>query len=101
MARQAGFSQTAISRIWHAFGLQSHRQETFKLSSDPLFVEKVRDIVELYLDPPLKAMVLCVDEKSQIQALDRTQPILPLLPASLSDARTTTSATARPRSLRP
>ena len=80
MARQAGFSQTAISRIWHAFGLQSHRQETFKLSSDPLFARKVRDIVELYLDPPLKAMVLCVDEKSQIQALDRTQPILPLAP---------------------
>jgi len=80
MARQAGLSQTAISRIWRAFGLQPHRQETFKLSSDPLFVEKVRDIVGLYLDPPLKAMVLCVDEKSQIQALDRTQPILPLAP---------------------
>jgi transposase len=68
------------SRIWRAFGLQPHRQETFKLSSDPLFVEKVRDIVGLYLDPPLKAMVLCVDEKSQIQALDRTQPLLPLAP---------------------
>ena len=78
MAREMGLSQTAVSRIWHAFGLQPHRQETFKLSSDPLFVEKVRDIVGLYLDPPLKAMVLCVDEKSQIQALDRTQPILPL-----------------------
>jgi hypothetical protein len=62
-------SQTAVTRIWRAFGLQPHRQETFKLSSDPLFVEKVRDIVGLYLDPPLKAMVLCVDEKSQIQAL--------------------------------
>jgi transposase len=80
MAREAGLSQTAVSRIWRAFGLQPHRQETFKLSTDPLFVEKVRDIVGLYLDPPLKAMVLCVDEKSQIQALDRTQPILPLAP---------------------
>lgn len=77
MAREAGLSQTAVSRIWRAFGLQPHRQETFKLSSDPLFVEKVRDIVGLYLDPPLMAMVLCVDEKSQIQALDRTQPLLP------------------------
>jgi hypothetical protein len=67
MALDAGLSQTAVSRIWRAFGLQPHRQETFKLSSDPLFVEKVRDIVGLYLDPPLKAMVLCVDEKSQIQ----------------------------------
>jgi transposase len=78
MAREMALSQTAVSRIWRAFGLQPHRQETFKLSSDPLFVDKVRDIVGLYLDPPLKAMVLCVDEKSQIQALDRTQPILPL-----------------------
>ncbi|MGH1506757.1 IS630 family transposase [Ralstonia pickettii] len=78
MAREMELSQTAVSRIWRAFGLQPHRQETFKLSSDPLFVDKVRDIVGLYLDPPLKAMVLCVDEKSQIQALDRTQPILPL-----------------------
>lgn len=80
MAREMTMSQTAVTRIWRAFGLQPHRQETFKLSSDPLFVEKVRDIVGLYLDPPLKAMVLCVDEKSQIQALDRTQPILPLAP---------------------
>lgn len=80
MARETGLSQSAVSRIWRAFGLQPHRQETFKLSTDPLFVEKVRDIVGLYLDPPLKAMVLCVDEKSQIQALDRTQPILPLAP---------------------
>jgi len=78
MAREMGMSQTAISRIWRAFGLQPHRQETFKLSSDPLFVEKVRDIVGLYLNPPHKALVLCVDEKSQIQALDRTQPNLPL-----------------------
>lgn len=80
MAREAGLSQTAASRIWRAFGLPPHPQETFKLSSDPLFVEKVRDIVGLYLDPPLKAMVLCVDEKSQIQELDRTQPQLPLAP---------------------
>lgn len=80
MAREAGLSQTAVSRIWRTFGLQPHRQDTFKLSSDPLFVEKVRDIVGLYMDPPLMAMVLCVDEKSQIQALDRTQPLLPLAP---------------------
>lgn len=80
MARETGLSQTAVSRIWRAFGLQPHRQETFKLSTDPLFVDKVRDIVGLYLAPPSKALVLCVDEKSQIQALDRTQPILPLAP---------------------
>jgi transposase len=80
MANEMGLSQSAISRIWRAFGLQPHRQETFKLSTDPLFVEKTRDIVGLYLDPPVKAMVLCVDEKSQIQALDRTQPVLPLAP---------------------
>ncbi|MBK8763702.1 MAG: IS630 family transposase [Steroidobacteraceae bacterium] len=82
MAGEMKMSQTAISRIWRAFGLQPHRQETFKLSTDPLFVEKVRDIVGLYLDPPVKAMVLCVDEKSQIQALDRTQPILPMAPGT-------------------
>lgn len=80
MANDLGLSQSAISRIWRAFGLQPHRQETFKLSTDPLFVAKTRDIVGLYLDPPVKAMVLCVDEKSQIQALDRTQPVLPLAP---------------------
>lgn len=80
MAREAKLSQTAVSRIWRAFGLQPHRQETFKLSTDPHFVEKTRDIVGLYIDPPIKAMVLCVDEKSQIQALDRTQPMLPLAP---------------------
>jgi len=80
MAREMGLTQTAVSRIWRAFGLQPHRQDTFKLSTDPMFVDKVRDIVGLYLDPPLKAMVLCVDEKSQIQALDRTQPLLPLAP---------------------
>lgn len=80
MADEMGLSQTAVSRIWRAFGLQPHRQETFKLSTDPQFVAKTRDIVGLYLNPPTKAIVLCVDEKSQIQALDRTQPVLPLAP---------------------
>ncbi len=80
MAKATGLSQTAVMRIWHAFGLQPHRTETFKLSTDPLFIEKVRDIVGLYLNPPDRALVLCVDEKSQIQALDRTQPILPMMP---------------------
>lgn len=80
MAQKAGLSQTAIVRIWRAFGLQPHRIETFKLSKDPQFVEKVRDIVGLYMNPPERAMVLCVDEKSQVQALNRTQPILPLAP---------------------
>lgn len=83
MAKRVGMSQTAISRIWRAFGLQPHRSETFKLSTDPLFIEKVRDIVGLYLDPPEKAVVLCVDEKSQIQALDRTQPLLPMRPGQV------------------
>jgi transposase len=80
MAAKAGLSQTTISRIWRAFALQPHRTETFKLSKDPLFIEKVRDIVGLYLAPPDKALVLCVDEKSQIQALDRSSPVLPLMP---------------------
>jgi transposase len=80
MAQACGLSQSAISRIWRAFGLQPHRTETFQLSKDPLVVEKVRDIVGLYLHPPDKALVLCVDEKAQIQALDRTQPLLPLRP---------------------
>jgi transposase len=80
MAAHLGLSQSAVSRIWRAFGLQPHRVESFKLSTDPLFVEKVRDVVGLYLDPPERALVLCVDEKSQIQALDRTAPILPMLP---------------------
>ncbi len=80
MAQTSGLSQTAVSRIWRAFGLQPHRQETFKLSTDAQFVAKTRDIVGLYLNPPTKALVLCVDEKSQIQALDRTQPQLPLAP---------------------
>jgi len=80
MAAKTGLSQSTISRVWRAFGLQPHRVEHWKLSKDPLFVEKVRDIVGLYLDPPERAMVLCVDEKSQIQALDRSQPILPVMP---------------------
>ena len=80
MSKKCGLSQTAVSRIWRAFALQPHRVETFKLSKDPLFVEKVRDIVGLYLKPPDKALVLCVDEKAQIQALNRTQPVLPMRP---------------------
>lgn len=80
MAREAGLSRETIGRIWHAFGLQPHRTETFRLSPDPLFIDKVRDIVGLYLSPPANAVVLCVDEKSQIQALERTQPLLPLRP---------------------
>jgi transposase len=87
LAAQVGLSQTAVVRVWHAFGLQPHRSETFKLSSDPFLVEKVRDIAGLYLNPPDKAIVLCVDEKSQVQALDRTQPILPMTPG-LPERRT-------------
>jgi len=80
MAKAVGLSPATIGRIWRAFGLQPHRSESFKLSPDPLLVEKVRDIVGLYLCPPEHALVLCVDEKSQIQALDRTQPLLPMRP---------------------
>jgi transposase len=80
MAKASGLSQTAVSRIWRAFALQPHRTETFKLSTDPQFVDKVRDIVGLYMSPPDNAIVLCVDEKSQVQALDRTQPLLPMEP---------------------
>src|SRR6202790_2928844 len=87
LAQQVGLSQSAIVRIWHSFGLQPHRSETFKLSTDPFLVEKVRDIVGLYLNPPEHAIVLSVDEKSQVQALDRTQPILPLRPG-LPEQRT-------------
>ena len=82
MAAEVGLTQSAVSRIWRAFGLQPHRQESWKLSKDPLFVDKVKDVVGLYLDPPERAVVLCVDEKSQIQALDRTAPILPMLPGT-------------------
>ncbi|MGA2197461.1 MAG: IS630 family transposase, partial [Bryobacteraceae bacterium] len=80
MAEKTGLSQTAVVRIWRAFGLQPHRVENFKFSKDPQFIEKVRDIVGLYMNPPAHAIVLCVDEKSQVQALNRTQPILPLAP---------------------
>ena len=80
MARATGMSQTAISRVWRAFGLKPHQTEAFKLSPDPQFIDKVRDIVGLYLNPPDAAVVLCVDEKSQIQALDRSAPVLPLMP---------------------
>ncbi len=83
MARQSGISTSSVQRIWRAFGLQSHRTETFKLSTDPLFIDKVRDVVGLYLDPPERAVVLCVDEKSQVQALDRSQPVLPLRPGQV------------------
>lgn len=83
MAKTVGLAPSTIHRIWKAFGLQPHRTGTFKLSADPLFVEKVRDIVGLYLNPPERAVVLCVDEKSQIQALDRTQPLLPMRPGQV------------------
>ena len=80
LAKATGLSRMTVSRIWHAFGLQPHRSETFKLSPDPQLIEKVRDIVGLYMNPPDHALVLCIDEKSQIQALDRTQPLLPMRP---------------------
>jgi transposase len=83
MARAVGYAPSTIHRIWKAFSLQPHRAETFKLSTDPLFVDKIRDIVGLYLCPPEHALVLCVDEKSQIQALDRTQPLLPMRPGQV------------------
>jgi transposase len=83
MAKASGINQTAISRIWRAFSLAPHRSETFKLSKDPLFIDKVRDIVGLYMNPPERALVLCVDEKSQIQALDRTAPLLPMRPGQI------------------
>src|ERR1700680_4555361 len=83
LAKVSGLSRMTISRIWHAFGLQPHRADTFKLSPDPQLIEKVRDIVGLYMNPPEHALVFCVDEKSQIQALDRTQPMLPLRPGQL------------------
>src|SRR6266853_2625785 len=83
LAKATGLSRMTISRIWHAFGLQPHRTDTFKLSPDPQLIDKVRDIVGLYMNPPEHALVLCVDEKSQIQALDRTQPLLPLQPGQM------------------
>ena len=89
MAKAAGMSQTTVSKIWRAFGLKPHLADSFKLSPDPQFIDKVRDIVGLYLNPPDAAVVLCVDEKSQIQALDRTAPVLPLLPGSPQRAKAT------------
>ena len=83
LAKATGLSRMTISRIWHAFGLQPHRSDTFKLSPDPLLIDKVRDIVGLYINPPDHALVLCVDEKTQIQALERTQPLLPMRPGQL------------------
>ncbi|WP_205876017.1 IS630 family transposase [Mycobacterium camsae] len=82
MATHLGLSQSMVSRVWRAFGLAPHKQDSWKLSKDPLFVEKVRDIVGLYMDPPERALVLCVDEKTQIQALNRTQPVFPMLPGT-------------------
>ena len=81
MAKASGLSQSTVGRLWRAFGLKPHRADTFKLSTDPYFVEKVRDIAGLYLSPPEKALVLCIDEKPQVQALERTQPVLPMAPA--------------------
>ena len=83
LAKKAGLSHMSVARIWRAFGLKPHRSETFQLSTDPQFIEKVRDVVGLYMDPPTNAVVLSVDEKSQIQALNRTQPILPMRPGQL------------------
>jgi transposase len=80
LARETGLSQNAVVRIWHAFGLKPHLRENFKLAADPLFVAKVRDVVGLYLNPPDRAIVLCLDEKSQVQALDRTRPVVPMRP---------------------
>lgn len=80
MAREMGISRDSVSRIWRAFGLKPHRADTFQISTDPYYVDKVRDVVGLYMSPPENALVLCVDEKSQIQALERSQPILPLRP---------------------
>ena len=83
MAKRAGVSRETVRRVWRAFGLQPHKTETFKLSNDPFFIEKVRDVVGLYMNPPERALVLCVDEKSQIQALNRTQPLLPMQPGQV------------------
>jgi len=83
MAKAVGLSQSSISRIWRTFALKPHRQDTFKLSKDPFFLEKIRDVVGLYLNPPDKAIVLSLDEKSQVQALDRTQPLLPMTPGQV------------------
>jgi transposase len=97
MAQAVGLSQSAIVRVWNAFGLKPHKSETFKLSTDPYFVEKVRDVVGLYMSPPENAIVLSIDEKSQVQALDRTQPLLPMAPAKPNGGRPIMSATGQPR----
>lgn len=107
MAKASGLSVSTVQRVWRAFGLQPHRMETFKLSSDPNFVAKVRDVVGLYVSPPEHAIVLCVDEKSQIQALDRSQPMLPMRPGQAArrshdyKRHGTTSLFAPPSMLRP
>jgi hypothetical protein len=87
MARRSGLSKSSVGRIWRKFDLKPHLADSFKLSCDPLFIEKVVDVVGLYHDPPDKAVVLCMDEKSQIQALDRSQPVLPMMPG-MSERRT-------------
>ena len=96
LAAELGMSQSAVSRIWRAFGLAPHKQDSWKLSKDPLFVEKVRDVVGLYMDPPERAVVLCVSKKTQIQALNRTAPVFPMLPGAPARAATITSVTAPP-----
>jgi DNA-binding CsgD family transcriptional regulator len=96
MAARSGLSRSTIGRIWRSFGRKPHLADTFKLSTDPLFVEKVVDVVGLYHHPPERAVVLCVDEKSQIQALDRSQPVLPMMPGMPSGAPMTMRATASP-----
>ncbi len=97
VAAETGISKTSVQRYFQLFGLQPHRTESFKLSDAPFFIEKLRDVVGLYLSPPDKALVICVDEKSQCQALERTQPMLPMGAAMSRVSPTTTSATARPR----
>ena len=97
LAAELGLSQSTVSRVWRAFGLKPHKAETFKLSTDPYFVEKVRDVVGLYMSPPENAIVLCVDEKSQVQAPDRTQPLLPPEPGKPERQTHDVPATARRR----
>jgi hypothetical protein len=105
MAKRSGLSKSTVGRIWKAFRLKPHLTEGFKLSGDPQFIEKVRDVVGLYLDPPERALVLCVDEQAQVQALDRSQPVLPMLPGTPQrrthdDVRTGDQPVRRPRSRR-
>ena len=101
VADRVGVSRMTVLRAWQDHDLQPHRTRSFKFSTDPELEQKVTDVIGLYLHPPEKAVVLCVDEKSQIQALDRTQPLLPMRPGQVSDAPTTTSATAPPPSSLP